>query len=309
MSTPLSHDADIIATLQEQVANMARQITLLQSSHSSDPQIEEQAPIKTFHPSNEEAERYPPIRPTDPASFFQKETSDEDFWEHFRRYPKNAAMGYEPPKIPGVIQLSPTQKAHYHQLRNLQKRLVNLTRPVDLFLHQVWSMEGGEPMDANDVAELCSTFAILMREQLSATAGRINTMRMDNIRSSQGATYKQDALDIVDPSKFQDELKSIRSITNAFKPRKTPQFQRQKDGAQFTNDRSNFSSNSNVSQQKFNQRQRRNDYDVNGSSFHRDYNNRRRDNSSNRRGDNPRRGRSNSRRPTQRESEGDSLSS
>ncbi|KAG0367712.1 hypothetical protein BGZ54_003390 [Gamsiella multidivaricata] len=315
MSTPPTQDANTIANLQEQVANMARQIAILQSSRDSDPQLEEPISVKTYHPSAEEAERYPPIQPSDPASFFQQDTPDDEFWEQFRRYPKNSAMGYEPPKIPNVIPLSPPQKAHDHQLRNLQKRLVNLTRPIDMFLHQIWSMEGSGPMDADDVVELCSTFAILMREQLAATAGRINTIRMDNLRSSQGATYKQDSLDIVDPGKFQEEIKSIRTITNAFKPRRPPQSQHQTGSTKSGNDRSN--SNSSNNQQKNNQRYRRNDYGDNNSSFHRDFNNRRgdsgsyrrRDSSSHRQGDSQRRGRSSSRRKTQRESEGDSLSS
>ncbi|KAI8603746.1 hypothetical protein EDD21DRAFT_15569 [Dissophora ornata] len=233
MSTS-SQDTNTIAALQEQVANMAHQLSLLQCSgdsvKKSDPQLKEQTPIRIYHPSPKEAERYPPIKPSDPLAFFQNDTPDDEFWEQLRRYPKNSAMGYEPPKIPGVIQLSVSQKAHDQQLRNVQKRLVDLTRPIDFFLHQVWSMEGSGPMDADDVVELCSTFAILMREQLAATAGRVNTMRIDNLRSSQGT------LDIVDLNKFREQIKSTRAIIDSFKPRKTQQTQQQSGATQSGND-------------------------------------------------------------------------
>ncbi|KAI1279269.1 hypothetical protein EDD11_001545, partial [Mortierella claussenii] len=60
------------------------------------------------------------------------------------------------------------------------------------------------------MAELCTNFAILIRDQLGAVAGRINTMRMDNLRASQGAAFKSDVLDLVDPQKLQEEIKSIK---------------------------------------------------------------------------------------------------
>ncbi|KAI8363308.1 hypothetical protein B0O80DRAFT_492466 [Mortierella sp. GBAus27b] len=232
--------------------------------------------------------------------------------DHFRRCPKNA-RGYEPSKVPSVIHLSAAQKAHDQQLRGVQKRLVHLTRPVDLFVHQICSMEGSGPLDSEDVVELCTAFANLMHEQLvrigqaeegengagewrgqtdfkhvvvvslvaispfyaaiagvpamlviclassslhdamnpkslacglsmvnprvrgrvrdtaAAAAGRINAIRMNNLRSAQGANYKPDNLDIVEPSKLQEEIKSIQAITNAFNPRQ-PQYHQQRNG-------------------------------------------------------------------------------
>jgi len=314
--TPMSTSPvpdDIIERLQEQVANMADQIARLQKSKESDNQLQEQLPATIFYPSAEEAERYPPIYCSDPLSFFQNDVPDDEFWDQFHRFPKNATMGYEPPKVPSIIHLSHTQKSHDQQLRGLQKRLVHLTRPVDLFLHQVWSMEDDGPMDSKGMVELCSTFAILVREQLAATAGRINTIRMDNLRSSQGISYKKDKLEIVDPTKFQGEVKSFRTIINAFKPRQF-QAQPQQDEATSNNDRSN--SGYNNGHPRHNQEYRRdkndNDNDNDGSLFHRDFKDRRRDNNDNnrhRRSDSQRRGRSSTRRSERRESEEDSPSS
>ncbi|KAG0225054.1 hypothetical protein BGX31_007785, partial [Mortierella sp. GBA43] len=230
MSVPPPQDATI-ALLQDQLANITRQLERLQSNKDSDPQLEEQAPITIYHPSPDEAKRCPTIISDNPLSFFQNDVPDDDFWEHFRRYPKNATRGYEPPKVPSVIHLSAAQKAHDQQLRGVQKRLVHITRPVDLFVHQICSMEGSGPLDSEDVVELCTAFANLMHEQLAAAAGRINAIRMDNLRNAQGANYKPDNLDIVEPSKFQEEIKSIRAITNAFKPRQ-PQYQQQRNGNQ-----------------------------------------------------------------------------
>ncbi|KAF9176191.1 hypothetical protein BGZ50_001462, partial [Haplosporangium sp. Z 11] len=52
-------------------------------------------------------------------------------------------------------------------------------------------------------------------------AGRINTMRMDNLRATQGATFKDDPLHLVDPKQFQEEVKSLKALASAFKPRQT----------------------------------------------------------------------------------------
>jgi hypothetical protein len=110
MSTPPIQDATI-ALLQDQLANIIRQLERLQSNRDSDPQPEEQAPITVYNTSPAEAERCHMIICDNPLSFFQNDVSDEDFWDHFRRYPKNAARGYVPPKIPNIIHLSAAQKA------------------------------------------------------------------------------------------------------------------------------------------------------------------------------------------------------
>ncbi|KAF9176285.1 hypothetical protein BGZ50_001140, partial [Haplosporangium sp. Z 11] len=213
MSTP-THDT--IQALQEQMAQINEQLARLQGSSSSDPQIQEQRPIAFFHPSEAEALRYPPIKPSDPLCIFKNDVPDEEYLEQFRAYPKNYAMGYDPPKVPSIIHRSTEQKAHDNQLYKIQQRIAHLTRPVDLFLHQVWSLEDREQLDAEEMVELCSTFAILIREQLAAIAGRVGTMRMDNLKATQGANFKQDSLDMVDPQKFQEEIKSIKAITRAF---------------------------------------------------------------------------------------------
>ncbi|KAI1308937.1 hypothetical protein EDD11_004146 [Mortierella claussenii] len=155
------------------------------------------------------------IRPPVSLSFFKSDIPNDEIWEQFLAYPKNSAMGYEPPKLPSIIQCSKAGKSHDTQLRTIQKRIAHLTRPVDLFLHQIWSLEGKDNDDAEEMAELCTSFAILIRDQLGAVAGRINTMRMDNLRASQGATFKSDALDLVDPLKLQEEIKSIKAAKSA----------------------------------------------------------------------------------------------
>lgn len=117
-------------------------------------------------------------------------------------------MGYEPSKVPSIIQNSHSARAHDAQLRALQKRIAHLIRPIDLFLHQVWSLEDREFLDTEEMVELCSNFGTFLRDYLAAVAGRINTVRMDNLRATQGASYKADLLQIVDLKQFQEDIKS-----------------------------------------------------------------------------------------------------
>jgi hypothetical protein len=124
------------------------------------------------------------------------------------------------------------------------------------------------------MVELCSTFAILIRDQLAAIGGRINTMRMDNLRSTQGATFKQDPLDMVDPYKFQEEIKSIKGLTNAFKPRK-PFTQQQKPITQSDNNRTNQQGSQRDRYRRDSNHIRQNNGGDHRSSFHRDNNRRR----------------------------------
>ncbi|KAF9899827.1 hypothetical protein EC991_008248 [Linnemannia zychae] len=176
---------DTVIQLQEQIARMNEQIARLQyaNDNDKDPQILQQITATFFHPSEAEANRYPAIRPSDPFFLFTKDITDDEFWEEFRGIPKNASMGYEPPKVPTIIQNSNSAKAHDIQLRALQKRIVHLTRPIDLFLHQIWSLEGRESLDTEEMVELCSSFGIFLRDHLAGVSGRINTMRMDNHRA------------------------------------------------------------------------------------------------------------------------------
>lgn len=220
MSNPTN---DSILQLQEQIARMGEQIAHLQNTNNmdKDPQIQEQIPTTTFHPSDSEASWYPAIRPSDPLFLFKKDITDDEFWEQLRAIPKNATVGYEPPKVPTIIQNSSAKRTHDTQLRTLQKRIAHLTRPVDLFLHQVWSLEDRESLDIEEVVELCSNFGTFMRDHLAAVAGRINTMRTDNLRATQGTTYKVDPLQLVDPKQFQEEVKSLKTLANSFKPQQT----------------------------------------------------------------------------------------
>lgn len=276
---------DTILQLQEQIARMGEQIARLQHANDTDkdPQILQQLPTTFFHPSDAEANRYPAIRPSDPLFLFSKDITDDEFREEFRGIPKNASVGYEPPKVPTIIQNSNSAKAHDVQLRALQKRIAHLTRPIDLFLHQVWSLEGRESLDSKEMVELCSSFGIFLRDHLAALSGRINTIRMDNLRATQGALYKADPLQIVDPKQFQEDVKSLKALAKAFKPRDTNGFQpRHPDNYRGNNQ--GYNSNKTRRDSQFKHRE---DNSDNRSSFRRDR--------SNRRGNSQQRGRSQSR--------------
>src|ERR1700744_1266022 len=58
---------DTITQLQEQIARMGKQIGRLQhATHVDlDPQVQGQVATTIYHPSEAEANRYPPIRPSD----------------------------------------------------------------------------------------------------------------------------------------------------------------------------------------------------------------------------------------------------
>jgi uncharacterized protein (DUF305 family) len=163
-------------------------------------------------------------------------------------------------------------------------------------------MEGSEPMDSDDVIELCSTFATLMRDQLATTTGKVNTMRMENLRSAQGINFKQEGLDIVDPAKFQEEIKSAKALVKNFKPKQ----------GKPTNQANNryYNSYNNQSKYKDNKDYKNGNYNDNDrSSFQRDYNHERRDKFKGKRSSSHRRGRSHSCKPSRRGSEDESLSS
>ncbi|KAF9584256.1 hypothetical protein BGW38_007045 [Lunasporangiospora selenospora] len=189
----MSHNDDAIAALQHQLAAMAKKLAKLtqDSTHNKDPQIKDPIQVRTFNPSEEERDRYPPIWPSDPDSFYRNEITDDNFWEQFRPYPKNSKMQYEPPKTTSTVKLNSFQKSHESNLRSIQKRLVNLTRPIDLFLHQIWSMEERDSINAEDMVEICSNLATLMRDHLAGTAGKVQSMRLEVIRQSKGTTYKR----------------------------------------------------------------------------------------------------------------------
>ncbi|KAF9938370.1 hypothetical protein BGZ67_000211 [Mortierella alpina] len=173
---------DAIQLFQEQIARLGDQIACLQHATNvdQDPQIQRRVAATTYYPSNKEAKRYPAIRPSDPLFLFNNDLTDEEFWDQLRGIPKNDAVGYEPPKVPGIIHRSASEKNYDNQLRVLQERIAHLTRPVDLFLRQAWTMEDKKSVDVEDIVEWCTAFGILMRDNLAGFAGRINAMRLAN---------------------------------------------------------------------------------------------------------------------------------
>ena len=211
-------------------------------------------------------------------------------------------MSYKAPKMPSVVHLSGAQKARDAQLRALQERAAELTRPVDMFLHQIWSLERNNNLDPQEVLELSQTFAKLIRSQLGGMAGRINTMRVDNVRASQGADYRPDELDLVDPHTLQEDIKTFKTLKNAFQPKDQHKgYDYRRDKGNNTNNSNNNNSHNNGNNnghgnyyrnnnqdRRSRSRSRRDNNNDHQSSFHR--------NSDNRRGNSQQRGRNTSRR-------------
>ncbi|ORY94352.1 hypothetical protein BCR41DRAFT_375938 [Lobosporangium transversale] len=138
---------ETIASLQQQLATLASQFADLQrSKEEQDPAMETPTLIQTYKPTQDDLERFPFLEPKDPSSVFQQDITDEELWEQFRQFPKNIHWPYEPPKLPSAVSLKTHQKHHDQQLRALQKRLLNLTRPLHLFAHQITSMEIDDKM-------------------------------------------------------------------------------------------------------------------------------------------------------------------
>ena len=298
-STHMSIPNNDIQQLHEQIARLGEQLSKLQQEKDDvDPQIEVQPPTSFLTPTDEEAEQYPAIRSTHPLFLFENDIDDDEFWELLRKFPKNSTVGYEPPRTPSIVHTSTINKAHDVQLRAFQKRLANLTRPVDLFLHQIWQLEAKGNVD-DKFADLCVSFAVFMREQLAGMAGRISTVRTENLRATQGVTYKDDPLKLVDPKQFQDDIKSYKALSQAFKPRQPTRPQPRFSGDNYYN--SFQTQNRQNRPQKDTKFRRRDDYGDNKSYFQRDNNKRW--------GNRQQRGRSQSRndkpRNRRNESEGD----
>jgi hypothetical protein len=149
-------------------------------------------------------------------------------------------------RIPGILNLSSIQKARGAQLRVLQERTAGLTRPVDMFLHHTWLLERNDNLDPQELILLSQTFAILVRDQLGGMAGMINMMRMDNLRASQGANYRPDEHDLVDPHTLQEDIKTFNVLKKAFQPKKD-QYKgpdNRRDGDGYKNNNYNYNSHS-----------------------------------------------------------------
>ncbi|KAG0228481.1 hypothetical protein BGW41_003413, partial [Actinomortierella wolfii] len=56
-----------------------------------------------------------------------------------------------------------------------------------------------------------------MQEHLAVVASKINSMRLNNLRASQGATIKLDNLGIVDPVKLREDVKSTQTLAKVYK--------------------------------------------------------------------------------------------
>ncbi|KAF9161090.1 hypothetical protein DFQ26_004890 [Actinomortierella ambigua] len=198
----------LLQSLQQQVDEIAKQIEAiaLQRRRHTDPQIQEQAPLRYYTPSDAEAKQFPILRPSDTQAFFKTDISEAELDRQLCQYPKNTTRSYEPPTFNHPSLSKPRQmRKHDNQLRDIQKHLVHLTRPIDFFLHQLFLQKQelekskgkgtgkDREKDKADKAELLEAsieFALRMLEYLAAVAGMINRMRMDNVQAALGVSVK-----------------------------------------------------------------------------------------------------------------------
>lgn len=161
----------------------------------SDPAIKTQAPLQYYHPSDAEVSRCPSIKPATPLEFFTKPPkSDAELMKDIRSFPKNVYMDqYKAPKVPSVVSNNLNyNKKHDSQLRELQERCAELTRPVHFYFHQFHQLQKIDPenLKPDQILDLAVNFAVLMSQQLGGMAVKMQEIRMANVREAAGAHFE-----------------------------------------------------------------------------------------------------------------------
>ncbi|KAG0222195.1 hypothetical protein BGW42_006806, partial [Actinomortierella wolfii] len=183
-------DNDAITLLQQQMAKLQAQMDRmankqLSDEDDSDPHISPYITTRIFTASDREAEFFPALAPSEPASFYNESSDEEELQERLRRFPKNSAMDYEPPTAPAITLKKFTQEERNqdNNYRSLQRRLAQGTRPIDDFLHKIWLLHEDGDSDPR-LLKASANFALLMRQQYASLASQINRLRKDKTNQS-----------------------------------------------------------------------------------------------------------------------------
>ncbi|KAG0326681.1 hypothetical protein BGZ99_009179 [Dissophora globulifera] len=194
-----------------------------------------------FEPSTEERERFQELWPDNPQEFFRGGRPADEWDDVLRRYPKNTRVAYDPPALLPARQRSPASRIRDDQLADIQQDLAHLTRPIDYILHEIRTVVD-LPADCE---ELITNFACLMRNGLTTVAGRINDVRIENLRKDKessvndSAKLQEDSYDfkdrvkttkaptydttnlLVDPHAFNEKVKAAKALAASFAPFKS----------------------------------------------------------------------------------------
>lgn len=221
--------------------------------------------------------------------------------------------GYKAPRVPQIVakNISFSTK-HDTQLRDVQERCAEITRPVHFFYHEFHKLQQANErnpgtIDLTAILEVASDFAILMHRHLGSLAVKVHDTRMANIRAAAGATFEDDSLRMFDPQTLHDHVKSVRTLQSVFRKRDSDNHRdkggNNNQGNNNNNNSHGYSSHSNNGNWRNNQDRR------SRSRSRRDYSNSNNNNNNNsrsssgfqrnpgqRRGNSQQRGRSSSRR-------------
>ncbi|PVU96696.1 hypothetical protein BB561_001020 [Smittium simulii] len=155
---------------ERQVTQQTLQMEM-QDPECDDPHARIKAPMV-------EVESYPRLLEAIPSleeDFFRNPISEEERKEIVYSCPKFLGMNYTPPPL---NEAAPTSVRKMDLiLYGIQLSLVNLTRPIDQYVHdKLRRYPETDPKDNED-----SNFAVSMRELISDVASTITQTRIDNM--------------------------------------------------------------------------------------------------------------------------------
>ncbi|KAF9536768.1 hypothetical protein EC957_009792, partial [Mortierella hygrophila] len=161
-----------------------------------DEAIKSQSTLQLYYPTEAEVNDFPQLQPETPIEFFTKTPLTEtEFTKNIREFPKNVHMdGYKAPRIPQIVTKNLTfSTKHDAQLREVQERCAEITRPIHYFYHEFHKLQQANrknpgTIDPTAVLEVACDFTILMHQHMGSLAVKVHDTRMANVRAAAGAT-------------------------------------------------------------------------------------------------------------------------
>ncbi|KAG1469777.1 hypothetical protein G6F56_003059 [Rhizopus delemar] len=136
-----------------------------------DPNIVERPPAIDLIPSDELRHVFPGME----RDFFRSPLDDMARKRYIHVCPRTVIRQYIPPSVNLADNIGRFTKQHDAHLSEIQRRLVQVTRPMDVFMHESLRSNAAVPLE--EVQEFVNTIHTL----LSDVASHVTQLRMDNI--------------------------------------------------------------------------------------------------------------------------------
>ncbi|KAI8069888.1 hypothetical protein BC940DRAFT_331899 [Gongronella butleri] len=188
---------------------------------SADPNVVIRAPGADYRPTAQLRELVPSLE----DDFFDSKLDDTERRKFLSAAPRNLDRDQEPPKLPDAP-LGTTAARHADAaLRDIQYRLVGLTRPLDWFLYQ--SIHANWTPD-----ELLRQSQSVARDTLSLladVASHVSDVRIQSLLADAKLPRGQDNL-LISPEEIIELATAKRRLQDALQPPKPPSASNKKKG-------------------------------------------------------------------------------